>query len=83
MHEIYPTIEDPWVDPFEDIFVCLWILNWYLRSPFDSLNVMLHPNDSIDWKVARQNIISQKKNVKMICPPLEEDFRLAKEKFGL
>jgi hypothetical protein len=61
MHEIYPTIEDPWVDPFEDIFVCLWILNWYLRSPFDSLNVMFQPNSKINWKVVRQNIISQKK----------------------
>jgi hypothetical protein len=83
MLESYPTIENPWIDPFEDVFVYLWVLSRYLKNPFDNLNIMFQPNNSIDWKVARQKIISQKNEVKMILPHIEEDFRLAKEKFGL
>jgi hypothetical protein len=83
MQENYPIVEDPWIDPFEEIFLSLWIMNRYLKNPFDILNYMSNPYQSIDWKIARQKIISEKKVIKLLAPPKQESLKFIDSNFDL
>jgi hypothetical protein len=84
MNETYGIVEDPWVNKIEDDFYGLLIMSFYLKCSFDRINNLFEPEQiNKNWKELRQQIILSKPQVKLLPPPIHEDLRLARVKFGL